>query len=130
MKYLLECNGVGGFVTMERGDSSDYYGAVQRAFQDQAGAAEDRFAFVAMIRMDNPEIVCGVPYTWGLASSAGAWFELLALPGTDRARIERAKAKLRRDQDVVSLSVRRIKRLIEFCAPARVLLQTFNASTP
>lgn len=121
MKYLLECEGVAAYVEMERGDSSEYYGAVQNAFQAAAGRAHDKFAFVAMIRMDNPETVCGVPYSWGLASADGAWFELLASPDTNPVRIAQAKEKLRRDQDVVSLSVRRIERLIDFTQPARTV---------
>jgi hypothetical protein len=114
MKYLLECNGVGAYVVMQPGDSSDKYGSVQNEFQRQAGYADERFAFVSMTRMDNPETVCGIPYTWGLAGSAGARFELFAFPEITPARIKHANEKLRRERDAVSITVRRITRLIEF----------------
>lgn len=119
MKYLLECDGLGAFVEMERGDSSDYYGEVQNAFQRATGKGSDPFAYVAMIRLDDPETVCGVPYTWGLAGPNGAAFELLSLPPHDTEAIANAKRKLRHDRDVVSLSVRRVERLIEFTQPKR-----------
>ena len=119
MKYLIECEGVAAFIEMQRGDSSAYYGKVQNAFQAAAGKGDGRFAYVAMIRMDNPETACGVPYSWGLANADGAWFELLSLPPHDATALNNAKAKIRRDQDVVTMRVRRVERLIEFEMPPR-----------
>jgi len=119
MKYLLECNGLATFVEMQGNDSSDYYGATQRAFQKAAGCERDRFAYVSMTRMDDPETACGVPFTWSLAGSAGAAFELIALPAVTSGQIDDAKNKLRRDRDAVSLHVRRISALIPFTQPPR-----------
>lgn len=119
MKYLLEYNGRAAFVEMLRGDSSEYYGTVQNAFRDICGGQQDRFAYVSMTRMDDIETANGVPFTWELAGSQGAAFELLALPGITPQQIADAKSALRRSRDVVRTSVRHVKELVAFEQPAR-----------
>lgn len=119
MKFLLEHNGLGAFVEMQRDDSSDYYGEVQDAFLRFCGVRDTRREGCAMIRVDDMETAAGVPFIWGLANADGAYFELLAMPGTTAEQIKAAKHKLRNDRDVVSLSVRRISEIVPFTQPAR-----------
>jgi len=53
-----------------------------------------------------PEGTIEIPYDWGLAGPAGAWFRLRPERTVSPAYIEEAKACLRRNRDVVSLSVK------------------------
>jgi hypothetical protein len=52
-----------------------------------------------------PEGTKEIPYSWGLAGPGGAWFILRPERSVSTAYIEEAKSCLRRNRDVVSLSV-------------------------
>lgn len=52
-----------------------------------------------------PKGTIEIPYDWGFAGPAGAWFRLRPTPETPEEYIAEAKNCLRRDRDVVSLSV-------------------------
>lgn len=119
MRFLLECEGKAAFVDMQCGDSSDYYGQVQHAFQKQAGREHDRFAYVSMTQMDRLNMSNGVGYTENLANRDGCHFEFIAMPDTTTAQIMAAKSDIRRNRDVVSWSVRRITEFINFTQPSR-----------
>ena len=118
MKYLLNCEGVGALIDMPRDKPSEYWGAVQKAFIKASGHdPEDRFAWCDMIHLWPDHNVGGVTYDWELAGSSGASFRLHRLPDHTDEQIDAAKAKLRRERDVVRMSVLRVKKLIEFTLP-------------
>ena len=120
--FLLHYGARGTFVQMRREDTSQYYGLAQRAFAMVAGApvaggvVQDH---ADMFRLHPDQKVQGVFYEEGLAGSRGACFRLLQLPDTTPEQLARAKSQLRRERDVVGLSVLRIKRLVSFPMPPR-----------
>jgi len=52
-----------------------------------------------------PEGTIEIPYEWGLAGADGAWFRLKPKPNTPNSYVAEAKKCLRKNRDVVSLSV-------------------------
>lgn len=47
----------------------------------------------------------GLFYTWQLASRDGAWFRIIIPPDTPEDEVEKAKAQLRNDRDVVGFTL-------------------------
>lgn len=73
-----------------------------------------RSDFVTSIQLYPDQCVNGIYYAWGLQNSNGAWYNVIHLPGDDKALVKALRAKLRRDHDVVSMSTLSIKTLLEF----------------
>ena len=119
---LLSYGGRGTIVQMRRDDTWWYYGLVQRAFAMVAGApvvggvVEDH---AEMFSLHPDQKVQGVSYEEGSAGPRGAYFRLLQLPDITPEQVARAKAQLRRERDVVGVSVLRIKRMVPFPMPPR-----------
>jgi len=122
LRFLLFFDGTATFVEMKPGDSSEYYGLVQRAFALVCGAkatpGQSR-PYAEMIHLYDDQEVKGVAYDEELAGASGMSFRLIKLPMTTDEQIVQAKAKLRGDRDVVHLSVVRVTRLISFPMPPR-----------
>jgi len=110
MIYLIHFNGKGRIIEMQPTDTSEIYGQIQARFAKTAGGSENDYA--DMIRLYDDQIEYGVYYDWGLAGCHGAWFTLIAFPNTTKEQIKDAKTKIRRDRDVVSMTVLRIKKMI------------------
>jgi len=110
--WLLRGNGKGAIVQFDSAQHSDEYGKLQDKYGKQFGM-KGRFAFADMFNLSKAERVEGVPFEWGLSGPDGAWFNLVKLPDTTEDQIKRAKHRLRTDRDVVSISVLRIKELID-----------------
>lgn len=118
MRYLLHHNGIGAIIDMPRGKPSEYWAAVTNAFIRTAGGnPSDPFAWCDMIHLYPERVAEGVTYDEELAGSGGASFRLHRMPEHTPDQISMAKAKLRRDRDVVHMSVIHINKLIEFSLP-------------
>jgi hypothetical protein len=107
--YLLIAGGKAAEVSIPKGAPSAYYGQVEKAFWAAANTKE----FIRWVRLP-AEQAAGIPFTWELAGSAGATFNLIALPDTTKEQIDAAKAKLRAQRDVVSMRVIRVSTMIPF----------------
>lgn len=113
--YLLHYNGRGAIIDVPRSITWQQWGQLQKAFVKAAGGdPEDRFAWCDSITLWSHCNVEGVSFDEELAGSAGASFRLHKLPDTTEEQIEAAKRKLRRERDVVRMSVLRINELIPF----------------
>jgi hypothetical protein len=110
-QYLIHYKGKGRFIEVDPQASSDDYGKLQADFAREAGANEPE-EFADMVRIWPDQQTYGIRYDWGLAGPDGAWFCLYPMPATSKETIERAKAHLRATQDVVSLHVTRITKVI------------------
>jgi hypothetical protein len=66
--------------------------------------SEPRRDYVLVI---GPKGAIEINYEWGLAGPGGAWFRLEPKADTPEEYIAEAQSCLRRNRDVVSLSVRR-----------------------
>lgn len=116
MKYLLHCSGIGAIIEMPRDKPSEYWGEVQDSFISRCGY-DPTVTWCDMVRLYPDHVIEGVTYDWELAGPAGASYRLHRMPDHTQEQIDAAKAKIRRDQDVVRMSVLRIKKLIEFKLP-------------
>jgi hypothetical protein len=119
IKYLIHTEKAAAFIYMPRGASSDFYGEVQEHFANTQGkGTHETFATLTTL---NPEDVTpqGVLFEWGLASAAGAYFNLFAFPNTTKEAIKESKDWLRRERDVVRCSVIRIPEMVEDYAMPR-----------
>ena len=104
--YLLHYNGLGRIVTIEPSQtSSEEYGNIQRNFLADAGGAKQEWDWPDMITLYPHARVGNVFYDEELAGSSGASFRILAMPTDSAEDIELAKQKLRRDRDVVRMSI-------------------------
>ncbi|MFA5340331.1 MAG: hypothetical protein WC332_01000 [Clostridia bacterium] len=113
-KYLIHYKGVGRLIELStRETTSEQFGEMQRSFANEVGKNEKDWPFADMIRLYPDQVQNGVFYSWGLASADGAWFNLIALPDTLPEQIEQAKKQIRYNQDVVSMSVTRINKLLQ-----------------
>jgi len=112
-KYLIHYNGVGRLIELStRETTSEQFGEMQRSFADEVGRKERDWPYADMVRLYPDQIKEGVFYSWGLAGPGGAWFDFLVLPDTTQDQLAKAEANIKRDQDVVSMSVTRITKLI------------------
>ncbi len=112
-KYLIHYQGKGRFVELStRSTTWEQFGQIQREFANIAGRTEDGGPYADMIRLASDQCVFGVFYTWELAGPGGASVELIRLPDTTMEQLQEAAAKIRRDQDVIWMSVTRIDELI------------------
>jgi hypothetical protein len=114
--YLFHCEGVGAIVNIPDKYTSEQWGVAQDAFICELGH-DPTVTWIDCIQLYPDYIAEGVRYTWHLAGPDGARFWLIKMPDTTAEQIERAKAKLRRDQDVVRIDVIRIKKMVEFTLP-------------
>jgi hypothetical protein len=119
-KYLLYDTDlmVGTVIEMPVGTPGTYYCKVYEAFEDLVRGRRRKQLWTSMFHMDEKEKVAGVYYEYDLCYHGGM-FALLKLPETTDGMVLDAKNILRRDRDVVSLSVVRIKKLIPFTMPER-----------
>ena len=65
--------------------------------------SETRRDYVLVV---GPQGTREIPYEWGFAGAAGAWFRLQPAADMPESYVAEAKQCLRRNRDVVSLSVR------------------------
>lgn len=114
--YLFHCNGKGAIVDIPHGYTSEQWGKAQDAFVSACGR-DPKTGWVDCIHLYSDCVAEGVGYDWELAGPGGASFRLHRMPNHTPEQIEKAKAKLRRDQDVVRMMVLRIKELIDFDLP-------------
>lgn len=121
VKHLIHWNDKAAIIEKTDFWSSAYWGEVQRKFALAAGAKDKdgpRFLDYATMTSLYPDcVVEGVYYTWELAGAAGASFQLFKLPDVTAEQLDRAKAHLRRERDVVRMSVVRITKMVQFELP-------------
>ena len=111
MRYIVHSNGKGAEVEIPRGLSAEQWGEIHEAFAAKYGPKGVNYA--SFTSYDAQQVINGVFYNWGLASRDGAYFEVFQWPENSDADVKFAVNKLRRDQDVVSLWVTKLKR-VEF----------------
>lgn len=116
MKHLLHCEGVGALIDMPKDKPSSYWGDVQDSFVCRCGR-DPTVTWVDMIHLYPEHVAAGVTYDWELAGHGGASFRLHRMPEHTPKQIEAAQEYLRRERDVVRMSVLRIKKLINFTLP-------------
>jgi len=117
--WLFTGNHKGAIVLFDSAQHSDEYSKLQDEYGKKFGMS-GRFGFAEMLNLSSIEMVEGVPYEWWLSGPGGARFNLVKLPGTTEEQIKKAKHRLKTDRDVMSISVLRIKELIEDQRKAKV----------
>ena len=115
--YLIHWRDKGRIVKVDvSATTSDDFGKMQERFATEANngkrPAKDWDRHASMSRLRPCDSVNGIPYEWGLAGPEGAWFTLIALPGTTVAEIDAAKRELRATRDVVRVRTLKIKQMI------------------
>ena len=124
----------GALIEMPVGASSDYYGKVQREFALLAGAdkdAKEGFRDFAEMRSLYPDQVAeGVYYHEELAGSSGSSFQLFKLPNVTPEQLDKAKAKLCRERDVVRLHVVRIDEILPYAMPSHPMAKPGALNLP
>lgn len=117
LHYLIHSNGKGREIYVSGEADGDEYGRIQEAFATEAHGGKapasewDRWA--DMIRLHADCVTSnGVRYDWGLASAAGAYFNLIKTPDVTPEQLKAAKNEIRRGHDVVSMHVIRIDEMI------------------
>jgi len=115
MMYLIyTSNGIGAFVDVPPGLSSDGYGELQERFVKKHNPRDKYERYAEMVRLwPDHRTANGVYYDWGLAGPDGAWYTVIKTPDITTEQVKEAKRQIRRDGDVVTMSVLRIKRLVE-----------------
>jgi hypothetical protein len=111
-KFLIHYNGKGRVVDVPCNTSSDDYGKMQENFANEAGRTDGEWKYADMIKLWPDQICEGVLYQWELAGPDGAWFNLIQLPCTFPGQLEAAAKSLRQSQDVVSMSITKIRKMI------------------
>ena len=111
LKYLLFSGRTAAIVDIPRDFTSDQYGEIQQRFEKQYGG---RNGFASMRRLHDTHQEYGVWYDWGLAGSAGAYFELFRLPENPPGRVAAAAKRIYRERDVVRLKVWTFTKLVDF----------------
>lgn len=111
MNYLIHINGVGAFIDVPVGTNSEEYGRIQREFAERFGNGSEDYA--SMVKFGFGDQINGVRFDWGLAGPDGAWYVVYQLPENSDEAVKAAVEKLERDQDVVRLSVKKLK-TVEF----------------
>ena len=110
--YLLCKNGIGCLLTMPDGAPSEEYGRVQKAFI-AATRKKDDIDWCDMIHLwPHQRHANGIYWDEWLVNCNGAGFNILAMPDNTPEQIEEVKNQIRRDHDVVTLRITRIKKLI------------------
>lgn len=112
----MHCNGYGAVIDMPKDKPSEYWGEVQDSFI-QACGYDPTVTWVDMVHLYPEHAVEGVTYDWELAGPSGASFRLHRMPDHTPEQIDKAKATLRRERDVVRMSVLHIKKIIPFTLP-------------
>jgi hypothetical protein len=110
MNYLICTHNTGAFIDMPAEATSDDYGNVQKEFAQQFGNGDE---FASMVRLHPNDHIGGVRYDWGLAGPDGAWYVVYQFPENTDEQVLATVEKLKRDQDVVRLAVKRLK-LVDF----------------
>lgn len=113
--YLIHHNSKGRIVEMDSEKRSEDYGKLQEDFAKDAGKdprKADNYQFADMICLHEDYKAENVYYDYDLVSHNGAHFTLISLPDTTAEQLEAAKKQIRRDHDVVGMSVVHIKELI------------------
>ena len=131
MKYLIITHDkVASIIDVPSGTSSDDYGTIQEEFAKQHAASVknvyERYAH--MVRLDPWYVEFGIYYDYSLAGADGAWFTLFKLPDDTQEDLKNAKAKIRRDHDVVRLDTVIIKKLVNFQPQVDIILTPSGVS--
>lgn len=115
--YLIHSKGKGRLLQVNVASTTAHdFGRMQENFAVEANSGHrpkhswDRYA--SMVQLDPHNTANGVYYDWGLAGPDGAWFALIALPGTSDDDIALAKRVIRQRDDVVRFYVVRIRKMI------------------
>ena len=88
--------------------SSDEWGNLQRSFARACGSKDPSQEFVTCITLWPDQCREGVYYSWGLANSDGAWYEVYRMPHQSTEEVKACRNSIRRSQDVVSMTTHRI----------------------
>lgn len=119
LPYLLLAETRAAAVLVPLGYDAGPWGELKDAFAAAAGRGRaGRIGYVGATRLDRHDRVGRVWYTWGLAGPHGAYFDLYARPGVTPAEVSEARRHIRRQHDVASMAVRRIRAWVEFDAAA------------
>lgn len=108
-KYLIFAGHHAAVIDIPSELTSDEYGLIQDWFAKRTGG--DTYSSMRRLRSDDQQ--CGVYYHDELAGPNGASFELFQFPDTPEDDVKRAEEAIRHKFDVVSLRVRRFKKLYE-----------------
>ena len=94
-------------------DQSPYYSKVYEKFDTLIG---DNSSGIITLYEDQTEN--GIPYTYDLVCD-GMMAMFYQFPGVTKEQVAQAKRDLKSNHDVVSISVKKLKRQIEFTMPER-----------
>jgi hypothetical protein len=112
VELLHAPNGVGAVVT----GGAVVWDLAYEAFAKAAGVRDPTDVTATSLYQD--QCLNGVYYTYGLAGARGAVFATYQLPGVKDSAVASARAKLKRDRDVVGrIHNYKIERLVEIECP-------------
>jgi hypothetical protein len=122
--YMLHSKGRAVLVNVPGHFTTEQWEDLQVRFCISAGLRWSQ-EHVDCYQLDETQRHGDVYWTSGLAGMQGAWFTLLPLPSATNRDLMQLKSNLRRDRDVVGLTVVRPKRWIQLRpAPVDTTVQT------
>lgn len=110
MRYIMILNGVAKYIEINKHDSSEKYGEVQKKFAKEVGMKKN-WLDVEMIRLHDNQFIGNVYYLENFYSN-GARFRLIKTPKISDEEIKNAINFLKKDRDVLSIFIVKIKKVI------------------
>ena len=121
-RHLFQCDGKAAIVDIPTNYRSDDWGAAIDRFAAACGKRDPEDAIVHCSTLYEDQKLFGIYYSWGLAGPSGAWFVIHQFPEDSPLNVEQCRNKLRRDQDVVTMHVRKVKEWVAFDLPDPVTM--------
>lgn len=113
-RELFYLGGKGAIVQIPRGFNAKEWCEAQVAFGRACKARHPDNTWVEMRTLYPDQCISGVYYSEVLAGAQGMNFELLKFPETQEEDLKKCRARLKRDRDVVTISILRVDQWIDF----------------